>query len=129
MLRALVACGWHGIQTWFGGLMIYTLLGVILGYPLESDKLPFLGINLAQLICFLVFWAIQFYFVVHGIESIRKLETYTAPAKIVICFVLLWWVWDKAGGFGPILSKPSAFEAGGPKAGQFWSTFCHRSPP
>ena len=123
VLRALVACGWYGIQTWFGGLMIYTLLGVILGHPLESEKISWLGINLAQLVCFLVFWAIQFYFVVHGIESIRKLETYTAPAKIVICFVLLWWVYDKAGGFGPILSKPSAFAAGEAKAGQFWGTF------
>lgn len=123
MLRALVACGWYGIQTWFGGMMIYTLLGVIIGHPLESGKIPGLGINPAQLICFLVFWAIQFYFVVHGIESIRKLETYTAPAKIIICFVLLWWVYEKAGGFGPILNKPSAFEPGGPKAGQFWTTF------
>ena len=123
MLRALVACGWYGIQNWIGGLMIYTLLGVMLGHPLESDKIPGLGINLAQLICFLVFWAIQFYFVIHGIESIRKLETYTAPLKIVICFVLLWWVYDKAGGFGPILNQPSAFAPGGPKAGQFWPTF------
>lgn len=123
LARALVACGWYGIQTWFGGLMIYTLLGVIIGHPLESDKIAGLGINSAQLICFLVFWAIQFYFVVHGIESIRKLETYTAPAKIVICFVLLWWVYDKAGGFGPILHKPSAFDPGEAKAGQFWSAF------
>ncbi len=123
LLRALVACGWYGIQTWFGGMMIYTLVGVLLGHPLEGDKIPGLGINLGQLVCFLVFWGIQFYFVVHGIESIRKLETWTAPIKIVICFVLLWWAYEKAGGFGPILHQPSAFEAGGKKAGQFASVF------
>lgn len=123
LLRALVACGWYGIQTWFGGMMIYTLAGVLIGHPLDGDKLPGLGINLGQLVCFLLFWAIQFYYVIHGIDAIRKLETYTAPVKILICFLLLWWAYDKAGGFGPILDQPSAFVPGGPKAGQFSAVF------
>ncbi|HEY9109414.1 MAG TPA: NCS1 family nucleobase:cation symporter-1 [Roseateles sp.] len=123
LLRALVACGWYGIQTWFGGQMIYTLLGVLMGQPLSGVPLPGLGISAAQLVCFLLFWLLQFWFVVHGIEAIRKLETYTAPIKIVICFVLLWWAWDKAGGFGPILDQPSQFVEGGLKAGQFSAVF------
>lgn len=123
LLRALVACGWYGIQTWFGGQMIFTLAGVLLGHPLAGDPLPVLGISAAQFGCFLLFWALQFWFVVHGIEAIRKLETYTAPIKIVICFVLLWWAWDKAGGFGPILDQPSAFVEGGRRAGQFSAVF------
>lgn len=123
LLRALVACGWYGIQTWFGGQMIYTLAGVLLGHPLGGDPLPGLGISGSQLVCFLIFWALQFWFVVHGIDAIRKLETYTAPIKILICFVLLWWAWDKAGGFGPILDQPSAFVEGGKKAGQFPAVF------
>ena len=123
LLRALVACGWYGIQTWFGGMMIYTLVGVLMGHPLDADKLPGLGITLGQLVCFLLFWACQFYFIIHGLESIRKLETYTAPIKIVICFVLLGWAWSRAGGFGPILDQPSQFVEGGKKAGQFWTVF------
>ena len=123
LLRALVACGWYGIQTWFGGQMIFTLAGVLVGHPLGGDPLPVLGISAAQFGCFLLFWALQFWFVVHGIDAIRKLETYTAPIKIVICFVLLWWAWDKAGGFGPILDQPSAFVEGGKKAGQFSAVF------
>jgi len=123
LLRALVACGWYGIQTWFGGMMIYTLVGVLLGQPLAGDKIAGLGINLGQLVCFLLFWGIQFYFVVHGIESIRKLETYTAPIKIVICFVLLAWAYKQAGGFGPVLEQPSQFVEGGKKAGQFSAVF------
>ncbi|MFZ6646417.1 NCS1 family nucleobase:cation symporter-1 [Undibacterium sp. TJN25] len=123
LMRAIVACGWYGIQTWFGGSMIYTLLGVLMGHSLEGDKIAGLGINAAQLVCFLVFWAIQFWYIFHGMDSIRKLETYTAPLKIIICFVLLGWVYNKAGGFGPILDQPSQFIEGGKKAGQFWSTF------
>jgi NCS1 family nucleobase:cation symporter-1 len=56
-------------------------------------------------------------------DSIRKLETYTAPLKILICFVLLGWVYNKAGGFGPLLDQPSQFVEGGKKAGQFWTAF------
>ena len=127
LMRAIVACGWYGIQTWFGGSMIYTLLGVIVGgtagAPIGGEPIAGLGINLAQLLCFLGFWAIQLYFIVHGIESIRKLETYTAPLKIAICFVLLWWVYERAGGFGPLLDRPSAFVAGGAREGQFWQVF------
>ena len=123
LMRAIVACGWYGIQTWFGGQLIYTLGGVMLGYPLGGENIPGLGINGAQLTCFLAFWAIQFWYIFHGMESIRKLETYTAPLKILICFVLLAWVYDKAGGFGPIWHQPSQFEAGGAKAGQFWLVF------
>jgi NCS1 family nucleobase:cation symporter-1 len=123
LMRAIVACGWYGIQTWFGGSMIYTLLGVMNGSPIGGDPVAGLGINAAQLLCFLAFWAIQFWYIVHGIDSIRKLETYTAPLKILICFVLLGWVYNKAGGFGTLLSQPSQFVEGGKKAGQFWTAF------
>lgn len=123
LMRAIVACGWYGIQTWFGGQMIYTLLGVMMGGPIGGDKIAGLGINGGQLLCFLVFWGIQFWYIVHGMDAIRKLETYTAPLKILICFVLLGWVHSKAGGFGNLLDQPSQFVEGGKKAGQFWSTF------
>ena len=123
LMRAIVACGWYGIQTWFGGQMIYTLAGVLIGHPLGGDKIDGLGINGAQLLCFLIFWAIQFWYVVHGMDAIRTLETYTAPLKILICFVLLGWVYNKAGGFGTLLDRPSEFIEGGKKAGQFWTVF------
>jgi NCS1 family nucleobase:cation symporter-1 len=123
LMRAIVACGWYGIQTWFGGQMIYTLIGVLLGGEIGGAKIAGLGINGMQLLCFLAFWAIQFWYIVHGMDAIRKLETYTAPLKILICFVLLGWVYQKAGGFGPLLDQPSQFVEGGKKAGQFWATF------
>ena len=118
-----MACGWYGIQSWFGGMMIYALLGVLVGHPLEGARIPALGINLWQAVCFLVFWLLQFYFIVHGIESIRRLETYTALIKIVICVMLLFWAYDKAGGFGPIVRSPSQFGPGGARSGQFHSVF------
>ena len=123
VLRALVACGWYGIQSWFGGMMIYALIGVLIGHPLTGAQIPGLGVDSWQAGCFLVFWLLQFYFIVHGIESIRRLETYTAVIKVVICVLLLLWAYDKAGGFGPIVRAPSQFGPGGVQSGRFLSVF------
>jgi NCS1 family nucleobase:cation symporter-1 len=123
LLRAAVACGWYGIQTWFGGLAIYTLLNILTNNALHAEPLPALGIDLGQLLCFLAFWVLQLYFVLHGTESIRWLETYSAPLKIVMCFVLVWWALANAGGIGTMMAMPSQFVEGGKKAGQFWAVF------
>jgi len=123
LMRALVACGWYGIQTWIGGEALLTLLGVLLGADLKGAPLPVLGIGPGQLAAFLAFWGIQLFFVRKGLLTIRRLETWTAPAKIAICAALVWWAVDRAGGLGPVFSAPSAFAPGGPKAGQFWTMF------
>ncbi|MFT4628835.1 MAG: NCS1 family nucleobase:cation symporter-1 [Myxococcota bacterium] len=123
LLRALVACGWFGIQTWFGGFAIYQLLNALLGDVLVGSDLPVLGINFGELACFLLFWAVQVYVIFRGVESIRLLETYAAPFLIAIGLLLLGWATVAAGGFGPMLDMPSAFDPGGPKEGQFLSVF------
>jgi NCS1 family nucleobase:cation symporter-1 len=123
LARALVACGWYGIQTWIGGEALLTLLGVLLGTDLRGTPHPMLGIGSGQLIAFLAFWAIQLFFVRKGLLTIRRLETWTAPVKILVCIALVWWAVDAAGGLGPIFHAPSAFAPGGAKAGQFWTVF------
>ncbi|WP_321935935.1 NCS1 family nucleobase:cation symporter-1 [Paraburkholderia sp. J8-2] len=123
MLRAIVACGWYGIQSWLGGSAIYTLINILTHNALVGDALPFLGISIGQGACFLVFWVLQLYFILHGTDSIRWLESWSAPIKVVMCVVLVWWACSKAGGVGSMLSQPSQFVAGGKKAGLFWATF------
>jgi NCS1 family nucleobase:cation symporter-1 len=123
VLRGLVGCGWFGIQTWLGGASIYQLLGSLLGGGLAGRTLPVLEVNSVQFACFLAFWAMQVVIVWRGVESIRRLEVWAAPFLIVMGLVLLGWAYVKAGGFGPMLSAPSAFAPGGPKEGQFWDVF------
>jgi NCS1 family nucleobase:cation symporter-1 len=122
MLRAMVACGWFGIQTWIGGAAIYTIIGVWQPHWL---KLPadYFGLNIAQVGCFLAFWAINVLVIYLGIDSIRLLLNIKAPLLIALGLLLLWWAYDRANGFGPILNQPSKFDPGGPKAGQFWAFF------
>jgi NCS1 family nucleobase:cation symporter-1 len=123
LARALVACGWYGIQTWIGGEALLTLLGVLLKADLRGAPIPLLDIGPGQLAGFAAFWALQLIFVRKGLTTIRRLETWTAPVKILICAALVWWAIDKAGGIGPIFAAPSAFAPGGAKEGQFWAVF------
>ena len=123
VLRGLVACGWFGIQTWIGGSAIYQLLNVLTSQRLVGADLPVLGINAAETGCFLLFWLIQVVILLKGIESIRVLETLAAPFLILMGLALLAWAYVKADGFGPMMSAPSAFVAGGEKEGQFLSAF------
>jgi NCS1 family nucleobase:cation symporter-1 len=122
VLRALVACGWFGIQTWIGGDAIYKI-AVIFSPSLGTWPNTFLAINLPQIVCFLLFWAINMLVIFKGIESIRILLNIKAPLLIFLGLALLAWAYRRAHGFGPMLSQPSAFAAGQPKAGQFWPFF------
>jgi NCS1 family nucleobase:cation symporter-1 len=121
--RGIVACGWFGIQTWVGGSAIFVILNTLTGGALAGDALPILGISAGEFICFLAFWALHLYFISNGTESIRWLETYAAPFLLAMGLALLGWAYVNAGGFGEMLSTPSAFDVGQPKEGQFWSVF------
>ena len=122
LLRALVACGWFGIQTWIGGEAIHKILAIF--FPaMAGTAHNALGLTLPQLICFLFFWGINMFVIYKGIDSIRILLSIKAPLLIVLGLVLLGWAYRAGGGFGPILSQPSAFDPGQPKAGQFWMFF------
>ena len=123
LLRALVACGWFGIQTWFGGFAIYQLLNIGFDGALAGNDLPLLGINFWEFACFLMFWALQVVIIKRGVDSIRVLESIAAPFLIVMGIALLLWAYVKADGFGTMMSQPSAFAPGGEKEGQFWSVF------
>jgi NCS1 family nucleobase:cation symporter-1 len=121
LLRALVACGWFGIQTWIGGAAIFQMAKVvwpgIAGLP---NVVPaFLGISTGEFACFLLFWAINVWFILCGTESIKWLESLSAPFLIVVGLALLGWAYAKAGGFGPILEQPSRFKT----AAEFWQVF------
>lgn len=121
--RGVVACGWFGIQTWVGGSAIFVILNTLTGGALAGEALPVLGISAGEFICFLAFWALHLYFIANGTESIRWLETYAAPFLLAMGLALLAWAYVNAGGFGEMLSTPSAFDPGQPQEGQFWVVF------
>lgn len=103
MLRALVACGWFGIQTWIGGEAINVLLSTV--WPSWRSVPHGAGI------CFLAFWLINLCVILKGIEYIRFLQGLSAPILLGVGLLLLGWAYLRAGGFGPMLSAPSRFRS------------------
>ncbi|MBO6575991.1 MAG: NCS1 family nucleobase:cation symporter-1 [Rhodothermales bacterium] len=127
LMRALVACGWFGIQTWIGGSAIYTLHAVIFGFEPAgpADMLPVIGLSWGQLGCFLLFWAINIAVILAGIDTIKWLETLAAPFLILIGLGLLYWGISAGGGLGAILSAETVAQVRGSGAGDFnfWAAF------
>jgi len=101
LLRAFVACGWFGIQSWIGGQSIAAMVNVV--WP-ASTAMPWVLWT-----CFLGFWLLNMAVVWRGVESIRFLQSFSAPFLLVMSLVLLGFMTQKAGGFGPMLSAPSQF--------------------
>src|SRR5437867_8505795 len=101
VLRARVACGWFGIQTWIGGQAIFTMLQIL--WPAAK------GSSTGMWICFFSFWALNMFVVWRGIETIKILEGVAAPFMLSVGLLMLWWITSLAGGFGPVLSAPSKF--------------------
>jgi NCS1 family nucleobase:cation symporter-1 len=103
ILRAIVACGWFGIQSWIGGTAIHSMLVVI--WPSIA------GVDGVLWACFLGFWLLNMVIVWRGVESIRHLQAFGAPFMFVMAMALIVWVRIKAGSFGSMLSTPSQFHS------------------
>jgi nucleobase:cation symporter-1, NCS1 family len=99
VLRALVACGWFGIQTWIGGQAIFAMLSIL--WPGTGSVW----------VCFGFFWLLNIAVIWRGIDTIKFLEGIAAPFMLCVGLLLLWWVTSQAGGLGPVLSTPSKFKS------------------
>jgi len=100
VLRALVACGWFGIQTWIGGQPSTPCCGF---FGLRHRTLAWSGSVSVRS------WLLNIFVIWKGIDTIKFLEGIGAPFMLGVGLLMLWWITSKAGGFGPVLSAPSKF--------------------
>lgn len=120
--RALVACGWFGIQTWIGGDAIYQVLCALHWIDAGADKTfhtTGLGITTWQFACFAVFWLMNVYFVWNGIKSIKWLESWAAPVLIAAGLALMVWAIVKVGDASLLFQSTSKFAT----RADFWRVF------
>ena len=119
ILRAIVACGWFGIQTWIGGKAIDALLTALWSGWAGIDAM-IAGNPLHTWISFFIFWIIQVVIILRGIEGIKYLESWTAPLLLFGGLVLLIWAASAAGGIGNVLSGVTVLQK---KQADFWTIF------
>jgi NCS1 family nucleobase:cation symporter-1 len=125
LLRALVACGWFGIQTWIGGWAIFKLCEVMWpGIAALPRILPaFVGLGTGEFLCFMLFWAANLWIVWRGMDSIKFLETWGSPFLLAVGVALFVWALVRSGGIGPMLETPGDQAAGGPGGGGIGGVF------
>ncbi|RII09278.1 putative allantoin permease [Streptomyces sp. YIM 130001] len=117
LIRAAVACCWFGIQTWIGGQGIFLLLGKVFGGWTEAAEVG--GYPWTLWLCFAIFWVLELAIIYRGMNALRRFENWAAPFVLVGAVVLLVWIANKAGGFGPLLDQPSELGWGA----DFWPVF------
>lgn len=108
LLRAIVACGWFGIQTWIGGESLYHLVRAWNPSLAEIDTNSLFPQPL-PLLCFGIFWLLNMFIIYKGVESIRKLLVFKAIFLPLAAIALFCWAIIAAKGLGPILAEPSKF--------------------
>jgi NCS1 family nucleobase:cation symporter-1 len=111
LMRALVACGWFGIQSWIGGEALHTFFAAIL--PGWDGLLGqgFGGHTGTAWLSFLLFWGINIFIIYRGIDLLRRVENWAAPFVLVMTAVLLVWAVREAHGIGPLLAQPGRFRS------------------
>ncbi|GMR13800.1 MAG: NCS1 family nucleobase:cation symporter-1 [Gemmatimonadota bacterium] len=106
LLRAVVACGWFGIQTWIGGLAINVAIGILWsGWADLGGAWSFMGYGASYYASFLMFWLVNMHFAWAGTESIKWLETISAPFLVLMALALLAWAIVRVGGLGTLLTE------------------------
>ena len=118
LLRAFIACGWFGIQTWIGGQAIYVIVGELFGKG-WTDASAIGGHPWTMWLSFAFFWVLQMGLIWRGIEGLRRFENWAAPLVTVAFLALMIAILVKAGGLGPILDQPSKLGWGS----DFWKIF------
>lgn len=111
LLRAIVACGWFGIQTWIGGFALYQLVKLWIPQVASLPQIfpASIGLQTGPAITFFLFWLLNMYVVHLGVDSIRKLLVFKAFFLPLAALALLFWAIHAAHGLGPVLQQPSKF--------------------
>ncbi len=120
VLRAIVACGWFGIQTFIGGEAVKTFVVALWpGFATLAPSLTLAGLGVPSAITFLVFWGLNIFIIYRGMNAVRVFENWAAPLVLVMAGALLWWAVATAGGLGPLLDQPSKLR----DSASFWKVF------
>jgi NCS1 family nucleobase:cation symporter-1 len=118
LMRAIVACGWFGIQAWIGGEALNILLSRIPGWNgLLGGVVA--GHTWGEWISFLIFWGLNIFIIYRGMDLLRKVENWAAPFVLVMTALLLGWAIWKAHGLGYLLTQQSKFHT----IREFWPIF------
>jgi NCS1 family nucleobase:cation symporter-1 len=131
LLRAGIACGWFGIQTWIGALAVFgigvALFDWLLGEGNFWTSAPTLSIGFGDAavqpwtmwLSFLIFWGVNILIILRGMNAVKRFENWAAPFLVLVFAILMIWMISQAGGLGPVVNQPGRLGWGA----EFWAVF------
>ncbi|HEX8638553.1 MAG TPA: NCS1 family nucleobase:cation symporter-1 [Pyrinomonadaceae bacterium] len=119
LMRAIVACGWFGIQAWIGGQAIHIFFSSIIPDWQTLFGGAIGGHTPTEWVSFLIFWAMNIFIIYRGMDLLRHVENWAAPFVLIMTAILLAWILYQAGGVGFLLNEPGKFQT----ASEFWKIF------
>ena len=119
IMRAIVACGWFGIQAWIGGQAIDIFFRAIVPGWHTLLGSGFGGHTTTEWLSFMLFWGMNIFIIYRGMELLRRVENWAAPFVLVMTALLVAWALWRAGGLGYLLTQPDRFKS----FGEFWPVF------
>jgi len=111
LMRAIVACGWFGIQAWIGGEALNTFFTSVIPGWHNLLGAGFGGYTTTDWLSFLLFWSLNVAIIYRGMDLLRAVENWAAPFVLVMTGLLLVWAVTEAKGFGPLLAQPGKFQS------------------
>jgi NCS1 family nucleobase:cation symporter-1 len=115
LMRAIVACGWFGIQAWIGGQALQTFFAAFIPGWHNLLGAGFNGHTTTEWLSFMLFWGMNIFIIYRGMDLLRRVENWAAPFVLVMTALLLAWALKRAGGVGFLLNSPGKFHT--------WSEF------
>jgi NCS1 family nucleobase:cation symporter-1 len=109
LMRAIVACGWFGIQAWIGGQALHVFFGSIMPGWHTLLGGPVGGHMVTEWLSFLLFWGLNILIIYRGMDLLRHVENWAAPFVLVMTALLLGWAITQAHGIGYLLHQPDKF--------------------
>jgi NCS1 family nucleobase:cation symporter-1 len=119
LMRAIVACGWFGIQAWIGGQALHTFFASIIPGWATLLGGPVGGHTITEWLSFMMFWGLNIFIIYRGMDLLRLVENWAAPYVLIMTGMLLAWIIYEAGGIGFLLHEPGKFHT----LGEFWPVF------
>lgn len=110
LIRGGVAIAWGGVQIYLGATALNALLGAVFSGWQNLHAHVVFGVGVDLWIAMIGFWLVHYLVFRHGMETVRRFETWAGPLVIAVMIPLTIWAIAKAGGVGSVFTAKSKFD-------------------
>ncbi|WP_054860256.1 cytosine permease [Gracilibacillus sp. JCM 18860] len=117
-IRACLGIFWFGVHMYIGSIAVNVILASSFPAWDSLGDINVLGLGLNEFVAFAITFILHAFVITHGMERVRKFESWAGPVIMIIAVGLVVWAVNVADGFGNLVSINSTISNN-----DFWPTF------